>query len=107
MRHAAAGHTSGEFNRAKGKLTDDLKMIVSDGEELLKATVNASGEGIIAARAKFAEQVISVKAKLADASQPAMERVRQADEYVHASPWNAVGVAAVVGILIGFLAAKR
>jgi len=102
----AAGHTAGEFNRAKGKLTDDLKMIVNDGEELLKATVNASGEGIIAARARFAEQVINVKAKLADASQPAVDKARQADDYVHDNPWNAVGVAAVVGILIGFLAAK-
>jgi ElaB/YqjD/DUF883 family membrane-anchored ribosome-binding protein len=100
-------HAAGEFNRAKGKMADDLKMIVSDGEELLKATVNASGEGIIAARAKFAEKVMSAKAKLADVSQPVIEKARQADDYVHGSPWNVIGVAAAVGILIGFLAAKR
>jgi len=103
------GHTAtaGEFNRAKGKMADDLKMIVSDGEELLKAAANASGEGFTAARAKFSEQLMSAKAKLADVSQPVVEKARQADDYVHGRPWTAIGVAAAVGILIGFLAAKR
>jgi ElaB/YqjD/DUF883 family membrane-anchored ribosome-binding protein len=102
MEHAAI-----EFNRAKGKMAHDLKMIVSDGEDLLKAAANASGEGFAAARAKFAEQVMSVKAKLADASQPVIEGAGRADDYVHNNPWTAVGAAATVGILIGFLAAKR
>jgi ElaB/YqjD/DUF883 family membrane-anchored ribosome-binding protein len=100
-------HTAGEFNRAKGKMADDLKMIVSDGEDLLKAAANASGEGFTAARAKFAEKVMSAKAKLADVSQPMVEKARQADDYVHGSPWTVIGVAAAVGMLIGFLAAKR
>lgn len=100
-------HTAREFSRAKGKMADDLKMIVSDGEELLKAAANASGEGFTAARAKFAETVMGAKAKLADVSQPVLEKARQANEYVHGSPWTAIGVAAAVGIVIGFLAAKR
>ena len=101
------GHMTGEFNRAKGKMADDLKMIVSDGEELLKAAANASGEGFTAARAKFSEKVMSAKAKLADISQPVVEKARQADGYVHGSPWTAICVAAAAGVLIGFLAAKR
>jgi ElaB/YqjD/DUF883 family membrane-anchored ribosome-binding protein len=100
-------HSAGVFNRTKGKMADDFKMIVSDGEELLKAAANASGEGFTAARAKFAESVTSAKAKLVDLAQPATEKARQADDYVHDSPWTAVGVAAAVGMLIGFLAAKR
>jgi len=36
-----------------------------------------------------------------------IERARQADDYVHGSPWTAIGVAAAAGVLIGFLAAKR
>jgi len=96
-----------EFNLAKGKMVDDLKMIVSDGEELLKAAANASGEGLTAARAKFSEKVVSAKARLADLSQPVVEKARQADDYVRGSPWTAICVAAVAGVLIGFLAAKR
>ena len=48
----------------------------------------------------------SAKARLADISQPAAETARQADDFVHASPWAAVGVAAVAGLLIGVLAAR-
>ena len=102
MEHAAVG-----FNRAKDKMAHDLKMIVSDGEDLLKAAANASGDGFAAARAKFAEQVTNVKAKLADASQPVIEGAERADDYVKGNPWTAIGVAAAVGMLIGFLAAKR
>lgn len=102
MEHAAVG-----FDRAKGKMAHDLKMIVSDGEDLLKAAASASGEGLAAAQAKFAKQVMSVKAKLADASQPVIDGARRADDYVQDNPWTAIGVAAAVGILIGFLAAKR
>jgi len=95
------------FNRAKDKMAHDLKMIVSDGEDLLKAAANASGEGFAAARAKFSEQVMNVKAKLADASQPMIKGARRADDLVRDNPWTAVGAAAAVGMLIGFLAAKR
>jgi ElaB/YqjD/DUF883 family membrane-anchored ribosome-binding protein len=100
-------HTAGEFNRAKGKMADDLKMIVSDGEELLRAAANVSGEGFTAARTKFAAKVMSAKAKLENVSQPVAEKARRANEYVHDRPWAAIGVAAVAGMLIGFLAAKR
>ena len=96
-----------EFNHAKGKMANDLKMIVSDGEVLLKAAANASGAGFTAARAKFAEKVTSARARLADVSQPVVRKARQVDQYVHGNPWTAVGVAAAAGILIGFLAAKR
>jgi len=98
---------TGGFNQAKVKMADDLKMIVSDGEELLKAAANASGESFTAARAKFAKKVVSAKAKLADVLQPVVHKARQADGYVHDSPWTAIGVAAAAGILIGFLVAKR
>ena len=97
---------TGGFNQAKVKMADDLKMIVSDGEELLKAAANASGESLTAARAEFAKKVVSAKAKLADVLQPVVHKARQADGYVHESPWTAIGVAAAAGILIGFLVAK-
>lgn len=95
------------FNRTERKVADDLKVIVSDGEALLKTVVNASEDGYAAARAKFAEQVVSVKAKLAEISQPVMKKARQADDYVHGNPWTVIGAAAALGLLIGFLAAKR
>jgi ElaB/YqjD/DUF883 family membrane-anchored ribosome-binding protein len=100
-----------EFNRAKGKLARDLKAVITDSEDLLKAASAVSGEGFAAARVKFEEKLTSARACLAEASRSAAERTKETaavvDGYVQESPWTAVGVAAVAGMLIGFLAARR
>ena len=100
-----------EFNRTKGKVVDDFNTIVNDAEALLQATAHVSGEGFAAQRTKFTEKLNVAKMRLADAEQRVVEKAKQAaqatDHYVHDNPWTAVGVAAAVGMLIGFLAAKR
>jgi len=100
-----------EFNRTKGKVVDDFKAIVNDAEALLQATAHVTGEGFVAERTKFTEKLNLAKLRLVDAEQRVVEKAKQAaqatDHYVHDNPWTAVGVAAAVGMLIGFLAAKR
>jgi ElaB/YqjD/DUF883 family membrane-anchored ribosome-binding protein len=101
----------GEFNRTKNKMVDDFKLIVNDADDLLQATAKVSGEGFNLTRAKFAEKLKTAKASLADAEQVVVDKTKQAatatDDYVRDSPWTAVGIAAGVGLLIGFLAARR
>ena len=100
-----------EFNRTKSKVVDDFKSIVSDAEALVQATAQVGGDKFAAERAKFSEKISLAKTKLVDAEKIVMERAKQAatvtDEYVHSNPWTAVGIAASVGMLIGFLAARR
>jgi ElaB/YqjD/DUF883 family membrane-anchored ribosome-binding protein len=100
-------HTAGKFNQAKSKMADDFRMIVNDGEEMLRAAADASGEGFTAARATFADRVMRARAGLAEMSEPVVERARQANDYVHDSPWMIIGMAAAAGMLVGFLAARR
>jgi len=38
---------------SKEKLMEDLRLVVSDAEELLRATANQAGEGAAAARARI------------------------------------------------------
>jgi ElaB/YqjD/DUF883 family membrane-anchored ribosome-binding protein len=103
--------TASEFNRTKGKMVDDFKAIIRDADELLQATAKVSGEGFTVARTKFAEKLKSAKTSLAQTEGQVVDKARQAatatDDYVKGNPWTAVGVAAGVGILIGFLFAKR
>lgn len=103
--------TLDELNRTKVKVVDDFKTIVNDAEALLQATAHVSGEGFAAERAKFTEKLNYAKTRLAEAQHRVVENAKQAaqatDHYVHDNPWTAVGVAAAVGMLIGFLAAKR
>ena len=103
--------TVGDFNRTKGKRVDDFKTIVNDADDLLQATAKASGEGFNMTRAKFAEKLKTAKASLADAEQIVVDKAKQAatvtDDYVNGNPWTAVGIAAGIGLFIGFLASKR
>jgi len=100
-----------EFNQAKGKMANDIKTVIADGEDLLKAAANVSGAGLAVARAKFDDTLRSAKATLVSASRPAVDKARRsataANGYVHGNPWTVIGVAAAAGALIGFLAAKR
>lgn len=100
-----------EFNRAKGKMASDIKTVITDGEELLKAAASASGAGFAAVREKFDEKLSSARARLVESSRPAVDKARKtavaANGYVHANPWTVIGVAVAAGALIGFLAARQ
>lgn len=93
------------------QLMTDLKVVVADTEALLKATANQGGEKLAEVRAKAEASLQTVKAKLAETQTAVLERTRAAakatDTYVHDNPWNAVGVAAAVGLLVGFLVGRR
>ena len=93
------------------KLMDDLRAVVADAEELLKATANQTGERIAAARGKAEESVKAAKARLAEQEAEVMAKTKAAaqatEDYVRANPWKAVGIAAAVGLILGLLAARR
>lgn len=100
-----------EFNQVRGKMASDIKAVVSDGHDLLKAAANVSSAGIAVVREKFDEKLNSAKDMLMDTSRPAVDKVRRTavatNKYVHGNPWPVIGFAVVASVLIGFLAAKR
>jgi ElaB/YqjD/DUF883 family membrane-anchored ribosome-binding protein len=100
-----------EFSQAKSKMASEIRTVIADGEDLLKAAANVSGTGFAVAREKLDEQLTSARAGVVTASRPAVDKARRtaaaANDYVHGNPWTAIGVAAAAGALIGFLAAKR
>ena len=93
------------------KLMDDLKTVVADAEELLKATANQTGERIAAARASTEESLKAARARLAEAQAAVVGETKvaakAADDYVRANPWEAVGMAAAMGLVLGILVARR
>jgi ElaB/YqjD/DUF883 family membrane-anchored ribosome-binding protein len=96
---------------SKDKLVADLKVLIGDTEELLRATAGQAGEKIATARERIQASLAVYKDKLVDAEEAMMERTKEAaratDEYVHDHPWQAVGVAGAVGFLLGMLIARR
>jgi ElaB/YqjD/DUF883 family membrane-anchored ribosome-binding protein len=96
---------------ARDQLVADLKAVVADAEELLRATKDAAGEKVSAARARAEVTIGKARAKLASIDDMVVDRAKDAaksaDEYVHEHPWNAVGIAAAAGLVVGVLLARR
>ena len=74
----------------------DLRAVMIDTEELLKATAGQTGEHIDKIRARAEESLRNARA-----------RVKAADDLVQDNPWTAVGVAAGVGLIAGILLARK
>ncbi len=95
---------------SKEKLMQDLQLVVSDAEELLKATAGQAGDKVSAARERIQESLSTARARLSEAQEAMLEKTKQAaratDEYVHENPWRAVGIAAGVGLVVGMLISR-
>jgi ElaB/YqjD/DUF883 family membrane-anchored ribosome-binding protein len=93
------------------QLVADLKTVVEDAEALLKATSTLTGEKIQEVRARAEESLRQAKARLGEVEEEALRRAREiadaADEYVHENPWQSVGIAAGIGLVVGLLLARR
>ena len=96
---------------SKQKLVADLKVVVADAEELLRATASQAGEKVSAARDRIQASLATAKVKLTEAERALLEKSRLAakatDEYVRENPWQAVGVAALAGLVLGVLISRR
>ena len=95
---------------SKEKLVQDLRVVVADAEDLLRATAGQAGEKVSAARERIQENLAAAKERLAVAQENMIAKTRQAasvtDEYVHENPWKAVGIAAGAGLVIGMLISR-
>ena len=93
------------------KLVSNIKGVISDAEEVLSATAGQAGEKIADLRARAQIRLSDAKERLADAEAVLVAKTRAAaqatDDYVHESPWTAIGIAAGVGVLVGLLAGRR
>lgn len=94
----------------KEKLMHDLRVVVADAEELLRATASQTGEKVSSARERIQESLSAAKERLITAEQAMVEKTKQAaratDEYVHENPWKSVGIAAGAGLIIGMLISR-
>ena len=97
-----ANHTA---TVTKEKLAEDFKVLSKDVQDLLKATASVVGEKAAEARVKVEESLKVAQDKLAVVQESVkakgQEAVSVTDEYVRDNPWNAVGIAAGVGFLLG------
>jgi ElaB/YqjD/DUF883 family membrane-anchored ribosome-binding protein len=92
------------------KIVDDLRVLLTDSEEMLRLAANVPGEGVDALRNRLGAHVETLQSTLGDAQRNAQRRYRAAtvntERYVRRNPWRSIGIAAGVGFLLGVLSAR-
>ncbi|TXG86930.1 MAG: DUF883 domain-containing protein [Rhodocyclaceae bacterium] len=98
-------------NVSKDKLVTDMKIVIADAEEILRATANQAGEKVGELRERIQERLRDAKVRLQDAEAALVDKTKAAaratDDFVHEHPWQAVGVAAAIGLALGVLIGRR
>ena len=93
------------------QLLNDFKALVVDAEALLQATADQGGEAVAQIRAQAQDSLAQAKTNLMDVQDEVTEKakavVADADAYVHEKPWQSIGIAAGLGLLIGLLISRR
>lgn len=106
---SATTHEEAQINPEN--LIVDFKALMADAEDLIKATVSHEDGPLSAIRSKALNTLNNAKESLFLAEGTLTEKAKVvaegADEFVHRNPWEAVGVAAGLGLLIGLLIRRR
>lgn len=92
---------------ATDRLVSDLKRIVRDSEELLHTTKDAVGDKAQEIRERLTDALDATKRTCRDLEDKAIEGAKAADKTIRDHPYQSIGVAFGVGLLIGVLVTKK
>ena len=87
--------------------SSDMGSLAEDARALMAATADVAGEKVGEARKRLAVALEKAKEIAGRVRDKAVQGAKAADEAVHEHPYQAMAVALGVGVLIGYLAARR
>lgn len=90
-----------------GKLAEDIKTLVRDAEELLRASTENAEELTDEARRRAEQSLHALRGQLGDIERDLKGRAEMLDGYVHDNPWAAVAIVGGIALLVGLLMGRR
>jgi ElaB/YqjD/DUF883 family membrane-anchored ribosome-binding protein len=97
--------------QSRTKLVDEFSNVLSEAEDMLKRAANETGEKAKDLRSQVEAKLLTAKLRLQELEGQAIDRAKEAaratDDYVHEHPWQAIGIAAAVGVVVGLLMNRR
>jgi ElaB/YqjD/DUF883 family membrane-anchored ribosome-binding protein len=96
---------------SREKLIDDFSAVLAEAEEMLKRASAETGDKARDLRSQVETKLLRAKLRLQELEGEAVDRAKAAaratDDYVHDNPWQAIGIAAAVGLAVGLLLNRR
>lgn len=100
-------HAENELRDSTQKLLQDLRQVVQDGEEVLRAGAGELGEKSVAARAKLSAALASAKETAKKLQDKTIAGAKATDKVIREHPYQSIGIAFGVGLLIGVLVNRK
>lgn len=98
-------------SNVKSAASGEIKNLLADVEDLMARIADLKDADVVRVRGKVQRAVDATKQSLADGADALRERAQNvassADDYVRDNPWQAIGIAALVGAVAGVLATRR
>ena len=85
------------------KLVGDLKDVVQDAQDILRDKAEGATETARAARERLLSAIETAKACCENLEAKAVAGAKATDKAVRGHPYQAIGVALGVGVLVGYL----
>jgi len=95
------------IEQANERAAKDLKALAHDAEELMKATAGQAGEKISEVRKRLASALESAKATCHRLEEKTIAAAKATDQTIRDHPYESIGIAFGVGLLVGVLVARR
>lgn len=99
------------LSNGKEAMAQSLRHLVDEAEHFLTSSIATGDEAFETVRDQLAKQVRQMREQLDELEEGALQRARRAaraaDRAVHDRPYSAMGIAAALGLLVGFLATRR
>jgi len=92
---------------ANQRLSSDLKLVMRDAEELLKATAGEAGEKVKEVRSRLAAALESARATCEHLQDQTIAAAKATDHVIREHPYESIGIAFGTGLLIGVLVGRR
>ncbi len=96
---------------SREKLVDDFAAVLAEAEEMLKRAASETGDKARDLRSQVETKLLRAKLRLQEIEGEAVDRAKAAaratDDYVHENPWQAIGVAAAIGLVVGLMLNRR
>jgi ElaB/YqjD/DUF883 family membrane-anchored ribosome-binding protein len=92
---------------ANDNLAADLKAVVRDAEDLMKATAGQAGEKVSEVRSRLTAALESAKATCQRLEEKTIAAARATDRTIREHPYESIGIAFGLGLLVGVLVARK
>ena len=96
---------------SREKLVDDFAAVLAEAEEMLKRAASETGDKARDLRSQVETKLLRAKLRRQEIEGEAVDRAKAAaratDDYVHENPWQAIGVAAAIGLVVGLMLNRR